>query len=35
VLDGAGEMPAHRNADNDLATHSAEAFSGKIESGLR
>jgi phosphate:Na+ symporter len=35
VLDGAGEMPAHRNADNDLATHPAEAFSGKIESGLR
>jgi phosphate:Na+ symporter len=35
VLDGAGEVPAHRNADNDLATHSAEAFSGKIESGLR
>jgi phosphate:Na+ symporter len=35
VLDGAGEVPAHRNADNDLATHPAEAFSGKIESGLR
>ena len=35
VLDGAGEMPAHRNADNDLATHPADAFSGKVESGLR
>ena len=35
VLDGAGEMPAHRNADNDLATHPADALSGKVESGLR
>ena len=33
VLDAAGELPAHRGADNDLI-HPAEAFSGKVHSGM-
>jgi phosphate:Na+ symporter len=32
VLDAAGEMPAHRSAENDL-THPAEAFSDRVHSG--
>jgi phosphate:Na+ symporter len=33
VLDAAGELPAHRSAENDLA-HPVEAFSGKVHSGM-
>ena len=33
VLDSAGELPAHRSAENDLA-QPAEAFSGKVHSGI-
>jgi len=35
VLDAAGELPAHRNAENDLAAVPAGVFSGKVETGLR
>lgn len=33
MLDSAGELPAHRNAENDLA-QPAEAFSAKAHSGV-
>jgi phosphate:Na+ symporter len=33
VLDAAGELPTHRSIEKDL-THPAEAFSGKVQSGM-